>query len=397
MLIGGLCEWCVLGDRIDQIFNHGPVDVQALKERLCGVARPDSMIIWLYNDEARDLLGNIAAGRRPLTHTGLDGFPKQRVANHLRGLLIESGLLETRNESVALFDRWILERFPPTPTPQAEQLLRRFARWHQRPGLVSSPGSDSRCRNRCQEMTVAAAFLTYLHGQHEPVETLTQRSVDEWWASPPTTRRRCRPFLKWLLTSQTVSPKIQVPIINQSIYRPLSQSERLHHLARMLDPDTAPLQARTAGIFLLLLAQPFTKTAALTLTDITVTNGETMTSIGIDPTPIPEPFAAVLQAQARNPNGRNTATNPQSPWLFPGRNAGKHISENALRNNVRDLGIDLRAARTATLEALITECPPAVVADMLDYNYSTVDKHAQRIGASWSRYASLKSTTTEQP
>jgi hypothetical protein len=43
----GLCEWCHLGDTLDDLLA-GDVDLSALRARLVAVARPDSIIIWLY-------------------------------------------------------------------------------------------------------------------------------------------------------------------------------------------------------------------------------------------------------------------------------------------------------------------------------------------------------------
>ena len=48
-LMKGLCEWCQLGDLLDELFI-GHVDLQPLRARLVKAARPDRIIIWLYAD-----------------------------------------------------------------------------------------------------------------------------------------------------------------------------------------------------------------------------------------------------------------------------------------------------------------------------------------------------------
>jgi hypothetical protein len=43
-LVRGVCEWCRLGDRLDELLE-GSVDLSELRARLLAVARPDRIII----------------------------------------------------------------------------------------------------------------------------------------------------------------------------------------------------------------------------------------------------------------------------------------------------------------------------------------------------------------
>lgn len=107
--------------------------------------------------------------------------------------------------------------------------------------------------------------------------------------------------------------------------------------------------------------------------------------------PVPPPFATmVTELMARRPN-LNTATNPTSPFLFPGRTAGNHLRPSSLRLAVIRMGIDLMGARSGALRQLVLECPPAVVADALGYSYQAMDLHARRAGSPLASYAALRS------
>ena len=52
------------------------------------------------------------------------------------------------------------------------------------------------------------------------------------------------------------------------------------------------------------------------------------------------------------------------------------------------MGIDPVAARSSALRQLVLDCPAPVVAEMLGYSYPAIDRHANRAGTVWSRYAS---------
>jgi hypothetical protein len=56
-------------------------------------------------------------------------------------------------------------------------------------------------------------------------------------------------------------------------------------------------------------------------------------------------------------------------------------------NRVRALGVDLLGARNRAIADLVTEVPPALVADALGYSHQVAFKHAAGAAEPWSRYA----------
>lgn len=83
----------------------------------------------------------------------------------------------------------------------------------------------------------------------------------------------------------------------------------------------------------------------------------------------------------------NTATNPDSRWLFPGRRAGQPLHPNGLSGQLNNLGIPTTAARTAAIRQQVLEMPAPVVADALGYHDKTTTRLRNETGGTWSRYA----------
>ncbi|MBV8540183.1 MAG: hypothetical protein JO364_11065 [Pseudonocardiales bacterium] len=93
----------------------------------------------------------------------------------------------------------------------------------------------------------------------------------------------------------------------------------------------------------------------------------------------------------------NTATNPNSRWLFPGRRAGQPMHPESLAGLLRKLDVPTSSARTAAIRQHILEMPAPVVADALSYHPVTTAKIATQVGATWSRYAPGDHTQPSAP
>ena len=389
----GLCEWCYLGDTLDTVMV-GEVDLSALRDRLLRAARPDSLIIWLGGTHVKELLGGLSAGDIPLSHQGLDNYAHRPAADHLRGLLLAVGLLAGRDERLAHFDRWVSEHLAEVaPTLEDLGLLTLFATWELHRRLVSrsdrAPLRDEQVNAATQNLRVGAELLAWLHQRGSDLSFCAQSDLDEWFATPPSTHAHARAFVRWATATHRCPKLVLAPRRHRSA-PVLDQSARLDVLARLLDPSTGRLEHRVAAMLLVLLAQPFNRIAALKVDDVVVDGAEVGISLGQDVTPIPTPFAAmVCQLLAQRPN-LNTAANPTSAWLFPGRVADNHVRPSTLRSGAMAMGINLMAARSGALRQLVLDCPPSVVADMLGYSYGAMDRHAVLAGSPWSSYAALR-------
>jgi hypothetical protein len=92
----------------------------------------------------------------------------------------------------------------------------------------------------------------------------------------------------------------------------LTQQRRLTLVRRYLTADQEPVPARAAAC-LLLYAQPLSRIHRLTTADLIDTGPQLHLRLGDPPSPVPEPFAALLRELPRAPG---------SPWLFPWRLPG---------------------------------------------------------------------------
>lgn len=396
---GGLCEWCFLDDTLEPLIGTGHVDLAPLRQQLLAVDRPDSIIIWLYNDNVTRILTGLAAGTIDLTHDGLDRQQPRRSADHIAGLLVTAGLLAHRNVYLTRYDRWVNERLPTTCDPANQLLLQQFARWRLRPGLAAAARAGtartSMVVSRTQQLTVAGQFLEWLTDAGVEATTMTQRHLDAWLAGPPATRRIVAGFIRFLGDGQFTAD-ITMPQPTRPVTVRMGPRQRLEHLRASLDPATGPLDARTAAMLLLLYAQPFPILTNLRHDHIDHDRQAQITTITFarDPVDVPPPFDAILIDQLANRAWTSTAANNDTTWLFPGRRPGLPLTEASLQRKVRNLGIVLRHAKAAALADLVTACPPPVVARMLGYSNTTTNRHAQAAGTTWQHYPSRRHPPT---
>ncbi len=394
-LVRKLCEWCHLGDVLDDLLV-GDVELGPLRARLLEAARPDRIIIWLYGAHARDLLRGLASGTVPVTHEGLDRFSNRASADHVRGLLVAAGMLPARDEGLARFDRWLAEHLGEHAVTEEDlKVLRQFSTWRVRADLATRARrralTQGQVNNATQRLRVAGALLTWLRGRRRDLAGCTQADLDAWFATPPSTRVQASPFLRWAMATG-LAPKLELSRGRFGNAPVVDRAHRLEILRRLLDPSTGRLEHRVAAMMLVLLGQPFTRIATLTLPDVAVDVNASVVNVRLGEgfVPLPPPFSAmVVDLVAHRPN-LNTAANPTSPFLFPGRTAGKHMAPATLRVAALRMGIDLVGARSGALRQLVLECPPPVVAEALGYSYQAIDRHAQRAGSPWASYGALR-------
>lgn len=386
----GICECCFLADRLDEILV-GPVDLSRLRELLLQVDRPDSLIVWLRGEQTRLLLRSLAAGTTSLNHAALDETPSRQTADHLRALLTEAGLLPRRDPVLARYDRWTQERLDDTCTHRDDvQTLRLFVTWHQRRRLLShdQPLRSAQINNATQCLRVSGQFLDWLRANNTDLSTCTQQQIDDWLTTPPATRTAARQFLVWAKNSGRMPPHT---IGHRKPKRTpqLSQDQRLEAVSKCLQPRAGEPWACCAALLVVLFAQPINKIVALTVDALTTINGELHLKLGTDSTPIPAPFAAVfreLLAHRRNMNLYNRDSN----YLFPGQRPRSHIDTHTARLAITALIGDILPARNAALRQLVIDCPPPVIAAMLDYRDQITTKHAAAAGSPWMTYAAIR-------
>jgi hypothetical protein len=364
---------------------------------LCTAQRPESILTWLRQAGVRELLERLATEDIHLSHEALDREPSSLRVEHLRSLLVHHNLLPVRDHYLALFERWLASKLDGIDDPEIRRPIESFARWHhlRRIRTISADGKPTQgpVHSAKQEITETIKFLTWLKITHGRTAALcVQADVDAWLADGPTTRHRIRTFFVWAVKNRTCT-NIAFGHRQARTIPLLTQGDRLAMLKACLTDNIDTLSYRVAATLLLLYAQPVVKIAAMKSTDVIITPDGLRLSLGHgDPAPVPEPFAGLLTEHlASRPNLR-TGSSSGSPWLFPGYRAGQHLHPNTLMEQLREIGINLRGARNASLRALVKEVPAPLIAEMLGYSYQVTQKHAAAAAEPWSRYPGNQAT-----
>jgi hypothetical protein len=230
----GTCARCALrADLTVAMIDgaHDPHAMVAIVEALCRVERPASILTWKRSPRVQELLAGLACGEITLTHQGLDEAGTDIATNHLRSLLEHAGILATRDEPLARFERWLIKKLEAVTEPAVHGAVEQFARWHhlRRLRKASVPGQSSAAGARYakQEITEAIKFLTWLHStHHRTLASCRQQDVDEWLASGPTTRRKIRNLLAWAKKTR-VNKSVQITHQQPPPSRALTQQQRL--------------------------------------------------------------------------------------------------------------------------------------------------------------------------
>src|SRR5487761_1635207 len=339
-LLGGrLCERCTLTVRaaaaLDDGTGHVSGTLAPLLEALAAMETPDTGLTWIAAAHVRELLAGLATGKVALTHQALAAQPHWRAVAHLRDLLMSCGVLPAADKQLLHFQAWLHRHLAGAPAGPATRLLRQYAT----------------CR--------------------------------------PGDRASARPFLTWAIKTGRLPMLTLPPVKAPPGGTPITQQRRLDLLRRALTSDQAPLRTRVAACLALLFAQPPGRIVRLTIGDIIRgEDGQVLLRLGDPPAPVPEPFAAMLLQLAASRQNMNTATNPGSRWLFPGRRAGQPLHPATMAALLGEFGLPTRAALTATLRQLVLQAPAPVVSRALGYHHNTAHRHAAQAAGPWARYAS---------
>jgi hypothetical protein len=309
----------------------------------------------------------------------------------MRHLLMSCGILPMVDRHLLDFEAWLHRRLALAADHPHERLLRQFALWHQlarmRATAATRPLRATARAHATQQFTQAEGLLTWLHTHHVNPAEVTQAQIDTWYAAHRVhQRQRVRGFLTWAIEHGHLPLHLIVPRVGFKPGTVITQQRRLDLLRRYLTDATTPLPSRAAACLLLLYAQPLSRIHRLTTDDLTDYEGELHVRLGDTPTPVPEPFAALLRQLAAATDHRGVLS--PGAWLFPGRLAGQPIGYHTLSKRLRQLGFPLIDARVSALRQLVLQAPAPVIADAFGFHQTTATRQVAQAGETWSRYAS---------
>jgi hypothetical protein len=390
------CFACNLAARLDSVLAGPDGDLAShlapLSAALIDTDSPRQVLRWLANPRVESVLAGLARGDLALNHDTLDRIGDGHWVAHLRQVLVASGVLDERDETVAALETWVEHQLELVDNAEDRHLVAAYATWwvirrrryRQARGFTTGRGHDHTAIARAIE------FLAWLRSHHKTLAVCTQADIDLWLASGPVGRREARGFIRWARRQRLCD---QIDIVHRRDPLPVPTADVTELAAtarRLLSDDTVNLADRVAGLLLILYGQPVTRIAALETSHVGEVGNLTTLNLGVTPIELPEPFGQLVRHLARSRDGYAVVADPNSRWLFPGGRPGRPIGATQLQIRLNRLGIRTRAARTTMLLELAGELAPAVIADMLGLCPGTAVRWVKAASGDWNAYAAAR-------
>ena len=400
-LIKRLCAGCRLRERVaDLAASAEPASAAALApflRELADAENPPSTLRWFYTP-GFEVTRRLLAGEIPVSHQGLDeaAVEAPNPVAFVRAALVDSGVLEPRDEYSASFALWherVVLQIEPGPD---RAHLRAYGTWRvahqlarsaQRRGELSYP-SLKYARSLVSE---AIKLVRWLHDQRLELRDLRQDLVDEWVSAGGSMRRRVRLFLGWLERASVIGP-LDVAWDDRLPTRPaIDDDRRFAILRRLLHDREIDLRDRFAGSVLLLYGKPITKICALRTAAISgQADGQTTLQLGRGENPLPEPLGSIALALRYRQLERTGAEG----WLLPGRHAGTHITAETLRGRLKRYGIGpSREGRHAALLALAARLPAPILAERIGIHQARAAQWVRLVGSTYVDYVASRNAS----
>jgi hypothetical protein len=375
---------------LDDGTDHVRHELLPFFEGVRRMRNPRAGVNWISRPHVHQMLRTLARPETPLTHETLDAMSPWRSVAYLRDLLMHHGVLPTADRHLVLFQRWLAEWLADIDNVERHRLLERFATWHLLRKLRTiaerKPVGTKRNQDARRALVQSAAFLVWLDERGNAPAKCSQADLDSWHANDFLTRRPAQGFLRWCMASGHL-PKLTIPTRSTVNPAPISQHQRLTLIRKALTNESLPARDRIVGLLVLLYAQSVSVIVRLTIDDVIHEEDQVLIRLGDPPSPVPEPFAALLLSFIDSRPNTTTATNQDSRWLFPGRRAGEPMHPTTIHKRLSHLGIPRMNGRTAAIRQLVLQTPAPVVARMLGYSGDSATRLAAAAGSPWSRYA----------
>ncbi len=395
------CARCTLRRRLAELLGDGTGQVspklQALHDHLAGHDRPETVLAWL-NKTTAAIMGDLATGRRALTHAGLDELPDTKPVRHLRSMLVATGALPARDEHLARLERWIFATLAGHD-PDRRQLLHRYAVWHMLRRLRQRNNGEHATATQTvvvqQHLRAAIRLLDHLATRDLDLSTARQGDLDAWLSGNQATgRREAGHFIRWARRHKLTSLEFHATRWDGP-QRVIDTEARWAHARRLLHQDTIKVEDRVAGLLVLLYAQTAATIARLTLEHVHAGEGQVRLRLGREPVVLPGPLDALMLQLIASRRGHATlGEQGTSTWLFPGGRPAQPISAARLAERLRQHGLPPGPTRATALFGLASELPAALLARLLGIHIGVAVAWQRACGGDWASYAAEYSRRT---
>ena len=399
------CSRCRLRRRADELLTNatGTVrpELHTLHETLVGVDRPATALSWLSRSTAISVLGELAAGTRPLTHAALDQLPPSKTLTHLRAVLVATQALPARDEHLTQLEAWTTRTVAARSDPDDKQVLHRYAIWHVQRRIRQRTRDAHTTANQAAfargHIHAAATFLDWVTARQLTLATFTQLDLDRWMAAASISQRgHTGPFIRWAKRQKLTH--LDFPATAWTGPTGVLDTEGRWEQARhLLHDDTVAPEHRVAGLLVLLYAQQTAAISRLSINDIDINDDHVAIRLGREPVVVPEPLGDLVRQLVANRQGHARIGHSTSTrWLFPGGRPGQPISSFQLTERLRQIGLQSGQARSTALFQLASELPAAILARLLGIHISVAVKWQRISSGDWTNYAANVSRRRNQ-
>lgn len=394
-LVGRRCARCTISDRITALITapDGGIHPQLgpVREALLARKNPQSVLRWLTRGKATAILSNMAHGQIPISHEGVDAFPRDRSREYLRDLLIASAILEPGSRELRGLLAWIEDFFAKHPSPDL-RTLQAYTNWNilRRARARAAKGTltDNAVGNIRNHLRMLGEFLAWLHEHETTLDRARQAQIDEFLSTHLDATRHLPQFLSWthstgrsrLLTSPTYRSQQTSP---QN-----AGSEHWHTVERLLHDESIRADTRICALFVLLYGQQVTSISRMTRDAVTVATENVTVRFAADPIVLPPGVDTLLREHLQALKSDHEQRD--GPWLFPGRNPARPIDHGGLGMRLKRAGVAPLAARTTAMMQLAAELPAAVLAGFLGIHPQTAVVWNRIAANSWNSYPALR-------
>ncbi len=320
----GQCVRCLINRCLNDLL--GPASdtlhpgLEALRHNIATTEHPTTARRWLNKPSIAAVLSDLAAGRRPLTHQGLDELPDSPPLAHLRQVLVGVGAPPERDEHMTRAERFLAGPIASQHDPDQRQLLHHYTIWHlvrrlrrHNNGRPVTPQQFDSIRQRTH---AAVAFLDWLTAHDLTLDTCRQADLDRWLTDNSATyRQTAGHFIRWARTNKLTTAHVPAHRWNGPT-QPLDNKRRWDIARRLLHDDTLKPEDRLAGLLLLYTQGAAAAISRLTIKDVDVSAQTAHLRLGEAPVQLPEPVAALARTVAAKHKGARDHRGP-GPLSLP--------------------------------------------------------------------------------
>ncbi len=329
--VRGLCWACLLAEPVDELrARAGPQRAPRLAGYLDALAaspNPQSTLRWIQTSSFA-LLEDVVDGRLELAHQAFDqrqgDAGEGSAIAYLRAAMVAHGALPERDETQAVFGRWLTRALRRLPDGPDRGRVEAFATWQVARELAARTARyrgappPSAVKHARAQVNRAIELTAWLHGQDLTLADLRQDLLDEWLAAGSTSRRAVAGFIDWECRAEH-APRLQIAWPPAAHNPPITTDhERLRALTALLENRSLTAGTRFTAAAALLFGQPLTRIAALQRSDLTRTPTGWQIRFGRRPVQSPRMLDDLLLELLARPN-RSRAAPAACDWLLPGR------------------------------------------------------------------------------